>query len=87
MPFALRLDRYCRLPMEVTCAPDIAQEIMESLLRHLDSVECYIDDIGCFDDNWSNHLKTLEAVLTILQDNISRLIRSSVSGPFKKRIG
>ena len=55
--------------MGVKVAPDTAQEIMESLLRQLENVEVYIDDIGCFNNSWEDHLQTLEAVLTILQNN------------------
>ena len=55
--------------MGVKPAPDTAEEMMESLFRSFDSVECYMDDIGCFDYTWEQHLQTLEAVLTVLQDN------------------
>ena len=50
-------------------SPDIAQEIMEDLFRHLDETDVYIDDVGCFNNSWKSHLKSLEKVLTILQDN------------------
>ena len=61
--------RYNRLPMGVCQSPDIAQEIMEDLFRALENVDVYIDDVGCFDNSWDNHLKSLDKILTILQDN------------------
>lgn len=60
---------YVSMPMGIKIAPDIAQEIMESLLRELDSVEVFLDDVDCFDNTWSDHLATLDRVLNILQDN------------------
>ena len=60
---------YNRLPMGVSQSPDVAQEIMESLLRQLEEIDVYIDDIGVFTDSWEHHLVILEKVLTILQDN------------------
>ena len=65
-PFGLY--RYCRLPMGVSCSPDICQEIMERILRELD-VDVYIDDIACFSDDWSSHCTLLRKVLKKLQDN------------------
>jgi hypothetical protein len=64
-PFGLY--RYKRLPMKVNQAPDIAQEIMDKVLANLTDVEKYLDDVGCFSDTWSNHLKLLELVLTRLE--------------------
>lgn len=61
--------RYNRLPMGVSQSPDIAQEIMESLLRHLEEIDVYIDDIGVFTDSWQHHLVVIDKVLTILQDS------------------
>ena len=61
--------RYNRLPMGVKQSPDVAQEIMEDLFRDLDNVENYIDDIGCFDSSWEEHLQTLAKVLKRLEDN------------------
>jgi len=60
---------YNCLPMGVKQSPDIAQEVMENVLCKIDEVDVYIDDVGCFDDSWSQHMATLERVLTILQNN------------------
>ena len=65
-PFGLY--RYRRLPMGVSTAPDIAQEIMERLLGAIEEIEIYIDDLALFSDDWESHLKVLDKVLTILQD-------------------
>eukprot|EP00957_Ditylum_brightwellii_P158445 12059543-Ditylum_brightwellii.AAC.1 len=39
--------QYCRVPMGINGAPDIAQAIIEEILTGLD-VEAYLDDIGIF---------------------------------------
>ena len=61
--------RYNRLPMGVSQSPDIAQEVMEDLFRSLEETDVYIDDVGVFNDDWQSHLRSLDKVLTILQDN------------------
>ncbi len=62
--------RYLRLPMGVTIAPDVSQEIMESMFRDLrEHVEIYIDDIGVFTNTWEEHIQILEKVLQRLEDN------------------
>ena len=47
-PFGLC--QHCELPMGVNQSPDIAQEVMEKVLKDLsdDFLEVYIDDIGLF---------------------------------------
>ena len=65
-PFGLY--RYARLPMGVSQSPDIAQQIMEEVLRGIDGVECYIDDLAIFSNNWEDHKRIVKEVLTRLQD-------------------
>ena len=52
-PFGLF--KYNRLPMGVSESPDVAQEIMEDVLRDCDC-EVYIDDIGVFEKTWDEHI-------------------------------
>ena len=46
-----------------------AQARMEEVLRGLDSVECYIDDIGVFNTSWEHHIEVLGDVLQCLEEN------------------
>jgi transposase InsO family protein len=65
-PFGLY--RYKRLPMGVSQSPDIAQEIIETVLSDLmDELEVYIDDIAAFSDDWNEHMLLLRKLLTLLQ--------------------
>lgn len=67
-PFGLY--KYNCLPMGLCCSPDIAQRIMESVLRGIDDSEVYIDDIGAFTKaGWNNHIKLLDEILARLEDN------------------
>ena len=52
--------RYNRLPMGINQAPDIAQQVMEQVLRDIQDIEIYIDDIACFSSDWSSHLQLLD---------------------------
>ena len=61
--------RYNRLPMGLKCSPDIAQEVMENIFRDLDDCDCYIDDVGCFSQNYDDHIKLLDTVLERLKIN------------------
>ena len=61
--------RYKRLPMGIKQSPDIAQEIMEDIFRDLQPVDVFIDDVGVFNDSWSQHMQTLDTVLQRLEDN------------------
>ena len=61
--------KYNRLPMGIKQSPDIAQQIMEDLFRRFEEVSVYIDDIGVFSNNWTDHLSSLRHVLTVLQEN------------------
>ena len=44
--------KYKRLPMGISCSPDIAQEIMEEVLQEFKFSEIFINDIGIFSDNY-----------------------------------
>ena len=60
--------------MGIKQSPDISQEIMEDILRDIEEVEVYIDDVGCFNVSWQHHLRTLERVLSISKRTASPLI-------------
>lgn len=61
------LYRYNRLPFGVSSAPAIFQRVMESLLKGIDGVVVYIDDILVTGKTEEEHLSTLGEVLTRLQ--------------------
>ena len=61
--------KYLRLPMGLKCSPNIAQLIMENVMRGVEDVEVYIDDIGAFSNNWEDHCMVLSTVLRRLREN------------------
>ena len=66
-PFGLY--KYKHLPMGIKQSSDIAQEVMENLFCDLDKVEIYIDDIGCFSSIFETYIKTLDEILTCVEQN------------------
>ena len=60
---------YNRVPMGLKISPGYAQERMEEVLRGLESVECYIDDIGVFSESLEAYLSTLSQILQRLEQN------------------
>ena len=66
MPFGLY--RYRKLPMGICQSPDIAQEVMEKVVKDIcDDLEVYIDDIGIFSNDWNDHMCILDKVCDRLQ--------------------
>jgi hypothetical protein len=63
--------KYLRLPMALKCSPDIKQSIMENVLRGIEDVGVYIDDIdiGAFSTSWTKHCELLRVVLRRLREN------------------
>ena len=55
--------------MGLKTAPGFAQARMEEVLRGIDDIEIYIDDIGVFTDSWDKHLAILTQVLSKLEEN------------------
>ena len=66
MPFGLY--QYCPLPMGMSKSPNIATEMMHSVLDSIEGIEFYMDDIRTFSSTWANHLSLLSTILTRLQD-------------------
>ena len=64
-PFGLC--RYKKMPMGISQAPDIAQEIMERTLKEIEDLEVCIDDIGIFSKTWDKHLHVLNQVCERLE--------------------
>jgi hypothetical protein len=60
--------KYRRLPTGIKQSPDFAQEIIEEVLQELD-IEAYIDDVGCFDNDWESHLRSLDKIVRRLEIN------------------
>ena len=55
--------------MGLKCAPDFAQQAMENVLQGINNSKVYLDNIGCFSNEWKHHLRLLDRVLTALQTN------------------
>ena len=59
---------YLRLPMGIAGAPDIFQEKMSDLMRTLEYVRTYLDDLLCISNGtFQDHLNKVEVVLQRLQ--------------------
>ena len=65
--------KYNRLPFGVTTAPAIFQRVMEHLLRDLNFVTVYLDDILVTGKNTEEHLTNLDEVLSRLENAGMRL--------------
>ena len=55
--------------MGLKCSPDIAQEVMENILRDIEDADVYIDDVGAFSKSWDSHMNLLDKILQRLLDN------------------
>ena len=67
--------RHCRAPMGLQNTPGFAQAQMVKVLRDIEEQDCYIDDIGVWNNDksidkaWEKHLVSLDKVLTRLEDH------------------
>ena len=57
------------LLQRLSCSPDWAQETMEAILKCIDDVEVYIDDVGIFSLSWEDHMRTFDVVCERLRSN------------------
>ena len=65
-PFGLY--QYCRPPMGISESPDIATEMMHSVLDDIEDIEFYMDNIGVLTTTWTDHLSLLSTVLGHLEN-------------------
>ncbi|KII68873.1 Retrovirus-related Pol polyprotein from transposon 17.6 [Thelohanellus kitauei] len=66
-PFGLY--QYNRLPFGISSAPAIFQRYLESLLVDIPNCASFMDDIIVSGSDVEDHLKSLERVLAVLQEN------------------
>ena len=78
------LYRYNRLPFGIHSAPAIFQRTMENILRGIPHVSVYIDDILVTGTTESEHLQTLDKVLTQLHEAGVRLRRDKCAFMLKQ---
>ena len=60
---------YNKISIGLKTAPGFAQARMEEVLRSIEDIEIYIDDIGVFTDSWEKHLAILTQVLSRLEEH------------------
>ena len=61
------LYRYTCLPFGISSAPAIFQQLMDTVLRGIPHVICYLDDISMTGTDDTDHLKNLQTVFQRLQ--------------------
>ena len=67
MPFGLY--RYKNLPMGISQAPDITEEVIEKTLKDIsDDLKVYIDNIAVFSNSFHDHMKILDTVCMRLEE-------------------
>eukprot|EP00957_Ditylum_brightwellii_P148926 11338533-Ditylum_brightwellii.AAC.1 len=61
--------QYCLLEMGLKIAPDMAQAVIEEIMRGGD-VETYMNDVGVFTNgSYNEHMQVLELILKHLEEN------------------
>ena len=55
--------------MGICQSPDIAQEIMEKVLKNIKNIKVYINDISVFSKDWQSHVEVRDKVLKALENN------------------
>jgi Reverse transcriptase (RNA-dependent DNA polymerase) len=61
--------KYNCLPMGVSQALDILQEIMEDLFHNFNEVDVYMDNVGVFSQDRDTHCASLSCILNVLETN------------------
>ncbi|KAL7544329.1 hypothetical protein ACHAWF_007715 [Thalassiosira exigua] len=61
--------KYNHLLMGLKCSPYIAQQVMENVLREIDDIDVYIDDVGHFSNSWVSPITLLDELLGQLHTN------------------
>ena len=80
--------RYNRVPMGLKISPAFAQAKMEQCLQDIEELDVYIDDVGIFTGDWSQHLESLDNTPSPgWKTTDSQSTLSSASGLFKRQIG
>lgn len=64
----LGLFQYTRMPYGITSAPSIFQAVMDDMLKGLDRVSCYLDDVLIAGETMEECYDRVEAVLTRFQE-------------------
>ena len=61
--------KYLRMPMGISCAPDIFQERMSYLMEGLEFARTYLDDLLCLTKgSFDTHLEHIEEILIRLRN-------------------
>eukprot|EP00957_Ditylum_brightwellii_P171561 13060985-Ditylum_brightwellii.AAC.1 len=61
--------QYCCMAMGLNIAPDVAQAIIEEIMRGTD-VEAYMDDVGVFTNgDFEDHMRVVQIILKRLEEN------------------
>ncbi len=55
--------------MELKCAPDFAQQVMEEVPHNVKDTGVYLDNIGAFSFTWEHHMLIVDKILHWLEAN------------------
>ncbi len=61
--------KYLRLLMELKCSLDIAQAVMENVLKDIPDADVYINDVDVISNDWNHHVNLLATILCQLPEN------------------
>ena len=63
--------KYNRFHIGLKCSPDISQEIMENLFRHVEDTDVYIHGLGTFTQKgWENHIMLFDLFFVIIDGKL-----------------